>query len=133
MLAAVGCSAIGRVPATESPGYVSPGDAKTLLDQCEVIGAVQAYFSIPPGDDYHSVLPLMGKSPELEGVDGAFVAIYSGEVQALYVTGIPGVERPKITDAVCVVLPSGEPLLYNNVSRENMVLPPGAQEGPPPD
>jgi hypothetical protein len=138
-LVVAGCSIIGAAAtdsseaiATEPPGYVGTTEAKSLLEACDVIGVVEVYFRIPPGDSYRTVLPKMATSPELEGVDGAFVAIYDGEVQALHLTGQPGVERPKLKDAICVVLPDGEPILYVNVSRENMAVPAGAHFGPPP-
>jgi hypothetical protein len=116
---------------TELPGYVAPAEATALIDECGVVGSIQAYFRIPAGSSYHSILPAMGFSPELEGVDNAFVVVYSGQVDLKYYTGIPGASPQAHVGVLCVLLPSGEPVIYENVSRNGMTLPPGAHIGAP--
>ena len=84
-----------------------------------------------PGSSYRTYLPNMGKSPELDGIDDAFVAIYAGPVKLEGILGNPRFDP--ITEAnqvVCVVLPAGEVHLYLDVSRVEMTLPEGATINP---
>lgn len=123
-------------PPTQSPsrdGHVPPDEAAQLIRACPVSGDVHAYFRIPSGSDYRQHFPAMGMSPELEGVDGAFVVVYSGQVEIGPLTGIPGASVPAAhSDVLCVVLPSGgAPDVYVDVSRAGMNLPPGTTWGPP--
>ena len=94
------------------------------MASCGVIGDVTAYFRIPPGDEYRDYFPNMGLAPELDGSENAFVVVYDGEVSGL-LSGQPGSTRGPVTDAICVVTPDGANV-YANVSRDGMVLPPGA-------
>lgn len=117
------------------PGFVPEEEAAALIRQCGVSGQVAAYFRIPLGNDYHDHFPAMGKSPEIEGVSGAFVVVYNDPVTTL-ILGHPGAGTPPpFTNALCVIPPpgsamAGEPIIYGNVSRDGMSLPPGAWINP---
>jgi hypothetical protein len=91
---------------------------------------VAAYFRIPEGNDYHDHFPQMGRSPEIEGVSGLFIVVYEGPVTGLFL-GNPGASREPVSDPLCVITPDGERTIYGGVSRERMVLPPGAFIGAP--
>ncbi len=118
-------------------GYVDPGLAAQLAAKCQVAGAIDNYFAIPAGSTLQTVFPSAGKTPELDGVEGLFVAVYDGDVRILNYTGggppAPG-STPQLLfqNVVCVVPPAGEVEVYSDVSHEGMALPPGAHIGPPP-
>lgn len=85
---------------------------------------VREAFTVPAGQDYRDVLPAMGYSPELEGASGAYLVVFDGEFRLPPMSGIPGQERPTTAEGVvCVLLPSGERIVYANVSLEGMKVP----------
>jgi hypothetical protein len=98
-----------------------------------VSGEIADYFVIPAGSTFQTVFPNAGKTPELDGRDRLFVAIYAGDVRILNYTGggtsAPGASPQPMTfqNVVCVVPATGEVEVYNNVSEQGMALPPGAQ------
>lgn len=105
-------------------GLATPVSPTPVADECGVIGTVSLRFVIPEGQDYRDVLPEMGLSPELEGVSGATVIVYAGVVELTNLGGIPGASREsRLMRAICVITPSGEPLVYSNVSRGGMRVP----------
>ncbi len=118
-------------------GFLDPDRATELLSKCAVVGEVAYYFVIPPGSDFHTIFPKAGLAPELDGIDGLFVVTYAGDVQILNLSGggtmLPGgPTRPTtFSDVVCVVSPDGTADVYEDVSHEDMALPPGAHSGPP--
>jgi hypothetical protein len=98
-----------------------------------VAGEIAYYFVIPAGSTFQNVFPNAGKTPELDGRDRLFVAIYAGDVRILNYTGggtsAPGASPQPMTfqNVVCVVPATGEVEVYDNVSKQGMALPPGAQ------
>jgi hypothetical protein len=135
--AAASSAPVGPGDGSVLAGYVDPDEAARLAEKCQVVGDIASYFVIPPGSDYHSIFPAAGKAPELDGIDGLFVVVYSGDVDVLNLvqSTLPaGVTAMPLTfrDALCFVAPSGAADVYYNVSRDNMALPPGAHSGPPP-
>ena len=125
-------------PPTAAAGYIDPDVAAQLAAKCPVVGEIGSYFLIPTGSSLQSVFPNGGKTPELDGRDGLFVAVYAGDVRLPTVTGggttEPGSSpRPStFSNVVCVVPPTGEVEVYSDVSKQGMALPPGAHTGPPP-
>ncbi len=114
------------IPATTpGEGFVSASEAAELIGRCGISGDVAAYFRIPEGNDYRDHFPEMGKSPELDGVSGAFVVVYEGPVEGPF-TGVPGASHGPVVDVLCVIPPDGDPFIYSDVSREGMSLPAGA-------
>lgn len=101
--------------------------AQAAIDSCGLTGEVAAYFSMEAKSSYRQYFPAMGKSPELDGVDDAFIVVYNGAVVHENRAPVPGLgKNNKLIDAVCVVLPSGDPIVYENVSRTGMALPSSA-------
>ncbi len=120
----------GRPTSSASPeGFVSPDEAEALIRECGIGGRVAAYFRIPDGNDYRDHFPNMGRAPEIEGASGLFVVVYEGPVSGPFL-GAPGASREPPSDALCVITPAGEPLIYGDVSRDGMVLPAGAFVAP---
>jgi hypothetical protein len=124
------------VAPSSAAGYVDPAVAAQLAAKCQVAGAIGYYFVIPPGSSFQTIFPGVGLTPELDGLQGLFVAVYDGDVRILNYTG--GRPDPSATfqvnfqNVVCVVPPTGEVEVYSNVSHQVMALPPGAQVGSPP-
>jgi len=115
-----------NAPETSSAeGFVPAEEAAELIATCGIGGHIAAYFRIPPGNDYRDHFPEMGRSPEIEGVSGLFVVVYEGPVSGPFL-GRPGASREPVSDALCVITQDGERMIYGHVSREGMVLPPGA-------
>jgi len=118
-------------------GYVDPDVAAELAARCQVAGEIADYFVIPAGSTFQTVFPNAGKTPELDGRDRLFVAVYAGDVRILNYTGggtsAPGASPQSMTfqNVVCVVPATGEVEVYNNVSKQGMALPAGTQTGPP--
>jgi hypothetical protein len=110
---------------TFEAGFVPEAEANQLIARCGISGDVAAYFRIPEGNDYRDHFPEMGLSPELDGVSGAFVVVYDGPVQGLFL-GAPGASSGPVVDALCVISPDGYPNIYSDVSRDKMSLPAGA-------
>lgn len=96
------------------------------LDRC-LVGtdgnSAAAAVEIPAGLDYRDILPAMGRSPELEGVSGAFVVVYAGDASVPGSGRMGDVRRTTIADGVCVVLATGERIIYQHVSRLGMRVP----------
>jgi hypothetical protein len=111
-------------------GFVAPDEALEHLFDCGILGRVSAYFRVPDGNDIWDHFPEMGRSPEIKGKSGLFVALYDGEVSGLF-TGQPGVSRGPVTEVLCVVDPEEGPIIYSNVSRQGMQLPSDAYIVPP--
>ena len=123
-------------PLSSAAGYVDPDLAAQLAEKCQVAGTISYYFVIPEGSSFQTIFPNAGKTPELDGRNGLFVAVYAGDVQILNYSGgawVPG-WTPSFTfhNVVCVVPAAGEVEVYSDVSHQGMTLPPGAQSGPPP-
>ncbi len=126
VLAASGC---GGTPGAKGLPFTTPEGP----DECGVIGSVAVRFVIPAGQDYHDVLPEAGDAPELEGISGATVIVYQGEVELRNVGGIPGVPpETALRDAICVITPDGVPNVYSDVSRRGIRLPGATPTGSTP-
>jgi hypothetical protein len=119
------------------PGFVDPTEAAAMIAQCPVVGDVAYYFSIPQGSEFRAVFPSAGRAPELEGRDGLFVVLYSGEVMLTnlaHATSAPDgpTFRVFLQNVVCIV---SDPMVtgdvYYDLSLTDMKLPPGAHEGLP--
>lgn len=117
-------------PTAGGEGFVPPEEAAELITTCGIGGHIAAYFRVPLGNDYRDHFPEMGRSPEIEGVSGLFVVVYVGPVSGPFL-GRPGASREPVSDALCLITQDGERMIYGDVSREGMVLPPGAFVGPP--
>jgi hypothetical protein len=120
-----------RLGGAAGTGFVADAEAKELIAKCQVVGSIESYFRIPPDNNYRDVFPKMGLSPELDRVDEPFVVVYAGQVDFIPLGGRPNNPPEMPRDVLCVVLPSGEPIIYADVSREGMQLPAGAHLGPP--
>lgn len=119
----------------DGAGYVDPETAAKLFAVCPA-GDVSYYFAIPVGSSLQAIFPSAGKTPELDGVSGLVVFVYSGDVLLLLstATAMPDgpTQRSTYSDVLCAVSPAGRPDVYYDVARDGMRLPEGAQHGPVP-
>jgi hypothetical protein len=133
-----------------SPGQVLPGgpgpyvelhDAR--LGQC--FGSpddMEYVFEMTHARDYQRYMPRMGRSPELDVDEAALVVVYRDGWAGPMITGTLGGEPQSPTPGrrfVCVLVASGDPIMYGNVDIEGLtidVVPsdasPGASDDPSP-
>jgi len=128
-LALVAVLCVGVMLATPSRAALnssanSASEAQALIGSCGISGQVAAYFWMEPGSSYRRYFPAMLLSPELDGVDDAFVVVYTGAVVHVNQAPVPGLPaNNRLEDALCVVLSNGDHVVYANVSRSGMYLP----------
>jgi hypothetical protein len=104
--------------------YVALHDAR--LGQC--FGTpedMEFVFEMNHARDYRSHLPRMGRSPELEVDEPAFVVVYRDGWQGPMSGGALGGERESPTPGlrfVCVLVQGGDPNLYSNVDIDGLTV-----------
>ncbi len=91
--------------------------ADPAVNECGLQGAVTASVDLAEAHHIWTILPAMGRAPELEmDSSPASVVVYAGPVRAA-VLGNRGAAVQELDNAVCVVSSSGEVGIYYNVSR----------------
>lgn len=114
-------SAIAGAVTGSALGADPPTDPRVL--QCGVGGTLQEIFELPRAKDIWRHLPGMKMAPELAREEGpASVLVYNGPVKGVMV-GRGGLQTSEIPEAICVVLSSGEAIVYANVSRTGLSSP----------
>lgn len=119
---------VGSVLAGALTGTVVAGTrATTAVDprvrQCGVAGDVAAVFDLDRANRIWQYLPAMKQPPELvDDATPASIVVYQGEVTGM-VLGQAGMTRDHAKGAVCVILSSGQRIVFVNVSRSGFVAP----------
>lgn len=93
------------------------------VNRCGLGGDVAASVDVAEARHIWSILPAMGRAPELEmDSSPATVVVYSKPVQAA-VVGNRGAAVQELNNAVCVISSSGDIDVYHNVSRAGFKSP----------
>lgn len=91
--------------------------ADPAVNRCGLHGAVAASLDVAEARHIWTILPAMGRAPELEmDSSPASVVVYAEPVQAA-VLGNRGAAVQELNNAVCVISSSGVVDIYHNVSR----------------
>jgi len=119
----LGAALAGVMTGALAGSIVGTTERDPRVHTCGLEGDVAAVFDLAQARRIWTYLPAMKQAPELEVDTPASIVLYSGATRGVSLGPAGTLRRDENTGVVCVILMSGEIVVYANVSRSGFTAP----------